>query len=527
MKKTIPTPKNHEAYASHDSDYDKRKQHGDATSYSAFVMSRELEKISGGVGHASLGENVVDREEKGRAIFDYYRKLVGFDHKTRVLEYGCGSLRVGSVFIDYLEPGHFFGMDVEPGLIEIGKKMLPANVLAEKRPTLTDIGSEAVDRALAFQADFIYANSVAFHVHPDDLENFCINLAKVASKPDAILIFDARLSETPLRYNSRGWAWPLELYKELLSPLELVNVHNAKPYKKVENCIAANLEFRSRAGISLVKSAGDSSSEPPRTRTSQFQTESQPKAHPMSDNGVNEAFERADQAFREFQTKNPKVSFGRYATEKQLEAIKRGSPHPTLGKKLKSNPDWLTAGKATFDGHVRRYNIKPNHKVADYGCGSLRLGAHFIRYLEPEHYFGIDVIMGFIEIGIEGLGEEVIREKKPMFRDFSTLREADAEKFDADLVYSTACVFQIHPNEQEEMFRNFEMIARKPGSRLIFDTMIADELVRYRNSAWAWPQDHYLKNLPDFELIEARPNGAREEAGHPMEWTWFTFQRKG
>jgi hypothetical protein len=100
---------------------------------------------------------------------------------------------------------------------------------------------------------------VAFHIHQDDLEAFCGSLATVASSPDAVLIFDARLSDVPVRYTSRGWGWPLELYTALLKPLELVKVHNAKPYKGVEGCVAANLEFRSKPGrrrMPLARSCG-------------------------------------------------------------------------------------------------------------------------------------------------------------------------------------------------------------------------------------------------------------------------------
>jgi hypothetical protein len=58
------------------------------------------------------------------------------------------------------------------------------------------------------------------------------------------LIFDAKLSDEPFRYNKGGWAWPLNLYKDLLKPLEFVNLHSAKPHKKYD-CTVAHLEFRS------------------------------------------------------------------------------------------------------------------------------------------------------------------------------------------------------------------------------------------------------------------------------------------
>jgi SAM-dependent methyltransferase len=50
---------------------------------------------------------------------------------------------------------------------------------------------------------------------------------------------------------------------------------------------------------------------------------------------------------------------------------------------------WEELGRLQFD-YVRSGGLEPQHYFLDLGCGSLRGGVHFIRYLEPGHYFGID-----------------------------------------------------------------------------------------------------------------------------------------
>ena len=50
---------------------------------------------------------------------------------------------------------------------------------------------------------------------------------------------------------------------------------------------------------------------------------------------------------------------------------------------------WEEIGKLQFDFLINR-GLKPDHYFLDVGCGSLRGGVHFIRYLKPGHYFGID-----------------------------------------------------------------------------------------------------------------------------------------
>jgi len=50
---------------------------------------------------------------------------------------------------------------------------------------------------------------------------------------------------------------------------------------------------------------------------------------------------------------------------------------------------WDELGKLQLD-FLLAQGLRPQHYLLDVGCGSLRGGVHFIRYLEPEHYYGID-----------------------------------------------------------------------------------------------------------------------------------------
>lgn len=50
---------------------------------------------------------------------------------------------------------------------------------------------------------------------------------------------------------------------------------------------------------------------------------------------------------------------------------------------------WDIMGKLQIDFMIKQ-GLKPEHYFLDIGCGSLRGGIHFIRYLEAGHYYGID-----------------------------------------------------------------------------------------------------------------------------------------
>lgn len=75
---------------------------------------------------------------------------------------------------------------------------------------------------------------------------------------------------------------------------------------------------------------------------------------------------------------------------------------------------WDEIGTLQFDFLVAQ-GLRPEHVLLDIGCGALRGGLHFIRYLSPGNYLGLDKHHELIEAGISELGEGVLEERKPEF----------------------------------------------------------------------------------------------------------------
>jgi len=66
------------------------------------------------------------------------------------------------------------------------------------------------------------------------------------------------------------------------------------------------------------------------------------------------------------------------------------SPPPTPNElRNKVGGAWDEIGRLQFDFLVAE-GLKPNHAFLDLGCGVLRGGLHFVRYLDPAGYYGID-----------------------------------------------------------------------------------------------------------------------------------------
>lgn len=56
------------------------------------------------------------------------------------------------------------------------------------------------------------------------------------------------------------------------------------------------------------------------------------------------------------------------------------------------NPDWgLNLNRFFQLGYLKSRGLTPQATLLDYGCGALSAGVHFIGYLEPGNYVGVDI----------------------------------------------------------------------------------------------------------------------------------------
>ena len=87
--------------------------------------------------------------------------------------------------------------------------------------------------------------------------------------------------------------------------------------------------------------------------------------------------------------------------------------------------------------------LNHTHKLLDVGCGALRGGVHFVRFLEARHYFGIDLNPHLLDAGHEKELDDMLRQKCPR----SHLRATanfDATPFGVSFDYALAVSVWTH-----------------------------------------------------------------------------------
>jgi len=110
-----------------------------------------------------------------------------------LLDVGCGALRGGIHFARYLNNGHYYGIDINPSLIEAGKKELQdAGLLPKQSHLLVNDKFEA--RQFGMRFDFAIAQSVFTHLPINDIVRCLAEICGVM-KPDGV--FFATFFEAP------------------------------------------------------------------------------------------------------------------------------------------------------------------------------------------------------------------------------------------------------------------------------------------------------------------------------------------
>ena len=98
----------------------------------------------------------------GRMQFDYLCEH-GLVPEHTMLEIGCGNLRAGRLFIDYLDAGNYTGIDISPDILRAARATVQEFGLADKSPRLELVKDNTFAAFDDESFDVVHAHSVYSH----------------------------------------------------------------------------------------------------------------------------------------------------------------------------------------------------------------------------------------------------------------------------------------------------------------------------------------------------------------------------
>lgn len=137
-------------------------------------------------------------------VFNLLTSL-GLRQHHRVLDIGCGSLRVGRLLIPYLNPAHYFGVEPHRWLVESGiANEVGRDLINIKKPTFSF--RDSMDEFKEpLNLDYAVAQSIFSHCGKDLIEGW-LSQVSFHLKDDGALV--ATFLADDEEYDGHGWVYP-------------------------------------------------------------------------------------------------------------------------------------------------------------------------------------------------------------------------------------------------------------------------------------------------------------------------------
>lgn len=141
--------------------------------------------------------------------FNLMTLVLGLREYHHLLEIGCGSLRAGRLFITYLMPDRYCGLEPNRWLVDAGlDNELGRDLAGQRRPVFRhedDFGLARFGRTF----DFIVAQSIFSHTALHQMRT-CLEQAKAVLGPQGL--FAASFPEGDEDYTGDTWVYPESVY---------------------------------------------------------------------------------------------------------------------------------------------------------------------------------------------------------------------------------------------------------------------------------------------------------------------------
>jgi SAM-dependent methyltransferase len=168
--------------------------------------------------------------------------------------------------------------------------------------------------------------------------------------------------------------------------------------------------------------------------------------------------------------------------------------------------------------NLKRHGLLPHHMLLDIGCGSLRGGLHFIRYLERGHYWGTDLSLKLLDSGRRFVAVAGLQEKLPrlmLAQDFS-FRQLDGARF--DFVQAFGVLTDVPAELAEACFSNLHRVLA-PGGRFYATFGNAGKYREDRYGKKFWYPASMLQEMGSragFEVLMATGFSRLHPKGHSL-----------
>jgi hypothetical protein len=198
-------------------EFEEWQRRNPSKSFKDFFSETVEAKLRAGEIHKSLGGKFSGKVygEVGQGFFRKVVKL-GLKPEDVLVDYGCGTLRMGIHAINYLGPGKYWGLEISDFLLQQGRELVGEALLEEKQPHLEVISPASVAAAAAAKPAMLISIRVLIHVHPDELKEYFGNVMTIIG-PSGQAIINGKWSQNgTIQSSNRSWAHDVSILERIV-----------------------------------------------------------------------------------------------------------------------------------------------------------------------------------------------------------------------------------------------------------------------------------------------------------------------
>lgn len=422
-------------------------------------------------------------EELGLLQFEFM-KSEGLEPHHKLLDVGCGALRAGVHFVQYLNPGHYFGIDISVALLNAGyDNELSQLGLQDRLPRQNLIcnGDFEIPGPHA-QFDYALAQSVFTHLSFNRIRQCLTNITRVI-KPGGV--FYATIFELPSDAPSS------QPFKHEPGGKNSYEARDPYHYR------LADLRYAIRSLPWTLRHVGN-------------------WKHPRGQAML--AFVRQ----RELPMESPAVRAERNLSIDEAARLQAGAHHYRAYVGPPNRYDYISATQFSL---LFANGLRDHHRVLDFGAGSLRLGRLLIPYLQPERYFAIEPNRWLIDDAVEReLGHDIVCLKKPVF---SERDDFDCGSLNATFHFIMAQSIVTHcgPDLFRRLMTSFASVLEPDGLVLLSYLNKPEPSSGLPGDGWHYPSSvSYTESQVQTFVTEAGLHGTAIPWHHPGA-SWYLAAR--
>lgn len=420
-------------------------------------------------------------DEMGALQFQFLKSR-GLRPEHRLLDVGCGALRGGVRFVPYLEPGHYYGVDISRALLDSGLAEVAAAGAAERLPATNLHATSLFEFPFDQAFDFAIAQSVFTHLGFNWIRRCLEQVCDVmVDGGEFYATFFERPGNAPARTEQRH------------EPGGKRSHDIADPY----HYSLDDLRYAARDLPFDVEYIGD-------------------WKHPRSQMMVVFRKRKANAPPAEAEDQR-RLSIGEAA------GLPAGSHHYRAYVGPPNRFDFMSATQFSL---LFTLGLRDHHRVLDFGCGSLRLGRLLIPFLRPGGYFGVEPNAWLIDDALANeTGRDVVAIKRPRFSHNSDFDcGVFGEKF--EFIIAQSIVTHCGPDLFQKAMDGFASVLADDGVVALSYWNTPKPLAQRPADGWHYPSSvKYLEAEVDAFTRKAGLVGMAIPWHHPGA-SWYLAARR-